>query len=608
FGWGRNTFIPFEDQTKDNVLRRIWLRWDGYPDGAGATCPGPTVQTQYHTHHSNDIYENFINIFSGGLYKSLYSGPGDSNHMNGYPCNGLGAGWVTRTGMLDGVAGPSWIGQIIYGYSTNNDIIGNSEGIGMRSRYTAMRIADAFVDGRWSRLDNTNFNIYACDVADPADNNLAIAGSCSQLFIDRVTSVINPGQSTGALGPSGANLSNIHECTSLGSCPSFYTGDGPSTGSRACFEYANGTLTSTPLWPWRMDDRIKQAISRSGIGPTLSGTAGTGYGANTVTSENVSRYGAVPSQCLRGGVSPLAPSITSALTRSGVAGTAFSYQITATNTPTSYGATGLPAGLTVNTTTGLISGTPTGASTPSVTLSATNANGTGTAVLLFTITNPGGPPLAWWKFDEGSGTTALDSAAGAAPPLSLRALTLEAGRIGPFALKCDGIGGYGEQATPFAIDTNQYTVMSWMKGPGAPGTAFDIVFKNGVDSETWGFAWGHPDPNAQQAWWHRLPDGYYVQGKLTTPLLGNTWYHIAVTYDGTSLRAYLNGALQVTTPASTPIAPAGTFRVCRGGGVGTFAGLIDQGKVWNRALSDTEVAQEAATPVSAPRRRKLIQP
>ncbi len=92
------------------------------------------------------------------------------------------------------------------------------------------------------------------------------------------------------------------------------------------------------------------------------------------------------------------PVITSGTTASGVVGTAFSYQITATNTPTSYGATGLPAGLSVNTTTGLISGTPTTAGTSTVTLSATNANGTGNATLTVTI-NPAPPVIT-------SGTTA----------------------------------------------------------------------------------------------------------------------------------------------------------------------------------------------------------
>jgi len=85
------------------------------------------------------------------------------------------------------------------------------------------------------------------------------------------------------------------------------------------------------------------------------------------------------------------PVITSASTANGTVGSAFSYQIAATNTPTSFGATGLPAGLSVNTTTGLISGTPTGAGgTSTVTLSATNSVGTGTETLTLTIT---GVPL-----------------------------------------------------------------------------------------------------------------------------------------------------------------------------------------------------------------------
>ncbi len=83
---------------------------------------------------------------------------------------------------------------------------------------------------------------------------------------------------------------------------------------------------------------------------------------------------------------PTTPVITSATTASGAVNQAFSYQITASNSPTSYNATGLPAGLSVNTGTGAITGTPTGAGTTSVTLSATNAGGTGTATLTVTIT------------------------------------------------------------------------------------------------------------------------------------------------------------------------------------------------------------------------------
>lgn len=89
-----------------------------------------------------------------------------------------------------------------------------------------------------------------------------------------------------------------------------------------------------------------------------------------------------------------APVITSALSATGQVTIAFSYQITATNSPTSYSVTGLPAGLSLNTTTGLISGTPNATGSFSVTLRATNIHGTGTATLALTIQSaPGNPPV-----------------------------------------------------------------------------------------------------------------------------------------------------------------------------------------------------------------------
>ncbi len=90
---------------------------------------------------------------------------------------------------------------------------------------------------------------------------------------------------------------------------------------------------------------------------------------------------------------PVTPAITSALTASGTVGSPFSYTITASNNPTSFNATGLPAGLSVNTATGVISGTPTAAGPSSVALSATNAAGTGTATLALTISAPAPPAI-----------------------------------------------------------------------------------------------------------------------------------------------------------------------------------------------------------------------
>ena len=85
-------------------------------------------------------------------------------------------------------------------------------------------------------------------------------------------------------------------------------------------------------------------------------------------------------------VQPLAvPVITSAATANGVVGQTLSYQIIATNAPTSYSAVGLPAGLTVTSTTGLISGVPTIAAVGNVTVQATNSTGSGSAIVSFNV-------------------------------------------------------------------------------------------------------------------------------------------------------------------------------------------------------------------------------
>jgi PKD repeat protein len=81
----------------------------------------------------------------------------------------------------------------------------------------------------------------------------------------------------------------------------------------------------------------------------------------------------------------IAPVITSNSSASGQVGVSFTYNITATGSPSSYGAAGLPNGLGVNATSGLVSGTPTQAGISAVSLSATNQGGTGTRSLTLSI-------------------------------------------------------------------------------------------------------------------------------------------------------------------------------------------------------------------------------
>jgi hypothetical protein len=84
-----------------------------------------------------------------------------------------------------------------------------------------------------------------------------------------------------------------------------------------------------------------------------------------------------------------------------------------------------------------------------------------------------------------------------------------------------------------------------------------------------------------------------------SPLPLNTWTHLAATYDGATLRLYVDGQ-QVGSQARTGTIQVSTGRLSLGGNAvwgEWFAGRIDDVRIYNRPLTANEIQIDMATPV-----------
>ncbi len=179
----------------------------------------------------------------------------------------------------------------------------------------------------------------------------------------------------------------------------------------AAFKNTDGTVAVVALNTGSAADPITYSLSGTG---TPNGATVTPYltnGSNNVaaqaaTSVSGGSFSAtIPARSLvtyvvgstgsGGGGGGNTVTVTSPGNQTGTAGTAESVQIHAADSGSgqtlSYGATGLPAGLSISSATGLISGTPTAAGTSSVTVTATDGTGaSGSATFTWTISPSGG--------------------------------------------------------------------------------------------------------------------------------------------------------------------------------------------------------------------------
>ena len=193
---------------------------------------------------------------------------------------------------------------------------------------------------------------------------------------------------------------------------------GTSTSLAAVATDPDGTIASVRFFASGVDLGV-DATSPYGTNWTPPGP-GT-YSLTAVATDNSGNQ--TTSTAIRVSV-VVVPTITSASAAMATVGTAFTYTITAGNSPTTFTAMGtLPDGVTFSSTTGVISGTPTAIGTFPVTLIATNANGPSPVVTLtITVNSAGVAPTVTThplkqQVDEG-GTVTLTVVAGGTAPLS----------------------------------------------------------------------------------------------------------------------------------------------------------------------------------------------
>ncbi len=212
-------------------------------------------------------------------------------------------------------------------------------------------------------------------------------------------------------------------------------------------------------------------------------------------------------------------------------------------------------------------------------------------------------PIAWWKFDALVGSTIVDETGnghtltltGASPP------TLGPGRIGGHSLQCNGSGS--DARTPaFALPQLTWTV--WVQGTSAPSTtANEVILVNSTTpTDQWGMAWGHTSAAARQAAWIHDASAYTNYQIPGAALVAGGWYHMAFTADGSTAKMYLNGSQVKSATRFTQATGGGSFQLCAyAGGASPWAGLIDQMKIWDHALSAAEILAEYRMALRPPR-------
>jgi len=209
-----------------------------------------------------------------------------------------------------------------------------------------------------------------------------------------------------------------------------------------------------------------------------------------------------------------------------------------------------------------------------------------------------------WELDEGAGTTTNDAVAGGTGTLQDDAMWTT-GKSGA-AVNMDGAGDY-ISLPRIDVTGSAITLSAWVKNSSfATGVEQRFVSK-AYDSSEERTYWmlGQTTAGGQNRLQFRLKAGgstaTLTASTGTLPL--NTWYHAAATYDGSTMRLYLNGTEVGSVAESGLISRGRNVPVNLGRspeGSNYLRGAIDDVRIYSSALTAAEVAALAGVAAPAP--------
>jgi chitodextrinase len=203
--------------------------------------------------------------------------------------------------------------------------------------------------------------------------------------------------------------------------------------------------------------------------------------------------------------------------------------------------------------------------------------------------------VAAYSFDEGSGQSVADTSGNGNNGTISGASWTSAGKNGS-ALSFDGVSNQVTVADSPSLDlTDEMTLEAWVK-PASLGSSWrSVVVKEQSDQLAYALYAhdGGPGPSG-----HVYSNGdRYTTAPSTLPT--DTWTHLAATYDGSTVKIYVNGALANSGNVSGMITTSGLPLRIGGNSVWSewFSGQIDDVRIYNRALDASELSSDMATPV-----------